>query len=101
MGAPATRQQLPVGLDRSPLGLPKALEDADGEQDVFDGLGFTGLFCVDPSDEIGIALEVEEIFRGDGRPNPPGEHSLVNLPVKRTIVSDLKFGPSWHLEKFQ
>ena len=34
----------------------------------------------DPFDELGIVLELEEIFRGDGRPYPPGEHSLLNCP---------------------
>ena len=79
LGAPATRQLLPVGLAGSPLGLRIALEeDADGERDFFDGLGFYGLvICFDLFDELGIALEVEEILRGDGRPNSPGEHSLV------------------------
>ena len=81
LGAPATRQLLHVGLARSPLGLRKAPdEDADGERDFLDGFGFTCLLCVDPFDELGIVLELEEIFRGDGRPYPPGEHSLLNCP---------------------
>ena len=79
VGAPATRQLLHVGMARSPLGLRKAPdEDADGERDFLDGFGFTCLLCVDPFDKLGIALEVEEIFRGDGRANPPGKHSLLN-----------------------
>ena len=53
VGAPATRQLLYVGLARSPLGLRKAPEeDAGGERDFFDGVGFTCFFCVDPFDNL-------------------------------------------------
>ena len=81
MGAPATRQLLHVGMARSPLGLRKAPdEDTDGERDFLDDFGFTCLLCVDPFDELGIALEVEEIFRGDGRANPPRKAFTAECP---------------------
>jgi hypothetical protein len=49
--------------------------------------------------QLGIVLELEEVFRGDGRPYPPGKHSLLNAREGNDRFSTLKFWPVLALRK--